>query len=166
MKITSLGTRGKANSDLIRKNCTKNAWKILLHKNWKKWPAVFSTDLFDLIYFRGVGQKYRNIFVRFLVQMKTSKSHSEIIWPLGNVHVKPISTHSVCGGGGQLSPKFCRPWHVIYRRKKKIYIITWLVGVQFTNCNLNLFLTYTRICITWFYKVSDLQYKPDIVTQE
>ena len=32
------------------------------------------------IYFREVGQKYRNIFVRFLVQMKSSKSHSEIIW--------------------------------------------------------------------------------------
>ena len=27
-----------------------------------------------LTYFREVGQKYRNIFVRFLVQMKTSKS--------------------------------------------------------------------------------------------
>ena len=31
---------------------------------------------------RYVGQKYRNIFVCFLVQMKTSKSHSEINWPL------------------------------------------------------------------------------------
>ena len=27
---------------------------------------------------------YRHIFVRFLVQMKTSKRHSEIIWPLVN----------------------------------------------------------------------------------
>ena len=33
---------------------------------------------FDLTYFREVGQKYRNIFVRLLVQMKTSKDHSEI----------------------------------------------------------------------------------------
>ena len=33
-------------------------------------------------YFRKVGEKHRNIFVRFLVQMKTSKSHSEINWPL------------------------------------------------------------------------------------
>ena len=39
---------------------------------------------FDLAYYREVGQKYRNIFVRFLVQMKTSKSHSEINWPLDN----------------------------------------------------------------------------------
>ena len=39
-------------------------------------------SFFDLTYFREVGQKYRNIFVRFLVQMKTSKNHSEIIWPL------------------------------------------------------------------------------------
>jgi hypothetical protein len=28
--------------------------------------------------FREIGQKYRNIFVPFLVQLKTSKSHSEI----------------------------------------------------------------------------------------
>ena len=39
-------------------------------------------SFFDLTYFREVGQKNRNIFVHFLVQMKTSKSHSEIIWPL------------------------------------------------------------------------------------
>ena len=37
---------------------------------------------FDLTYFREVRQKYRNILVRFLVQMKTSKSNSEIKWPL------------------------------------------------------------------------------------
>ena len=36
-------------------------------------------------YFWEVGQKYRNIFVHFLVQMKTSKSHSEINWPLATV---------------------------------------------------------------------------------
>ena len=37
-----------------------------------------------------LGQKYRNIFVRFLVQMKTSKSHSEFNWPLGKkVRVLP-----------------------------------------------------------------------------
>ena len=38
--------------------------------------------IFDLTYFREIGQKYRNIFVCFLVQMKTSKSHSKIKWPL------------------------------------------------------------------------------------
>ena len=38
-------------------------------------------------YFREVGQKYRNIFDRFLVQMKTSKSHSEIKWPLQVFHI-------------------------------------------------------------------------------
>ena len=37
----------------------------------------------DLTYLREVGQKYRNIFIRFLFQMKSSKSHSEINWPLG-----------------------------------------------------------------------------------
>ena len=36
-------------------------------------------------YFREVGQKYKNIFVRFLVQMKTLKFASEIYWPLKRV---------------------------------------------------------------------------------
>ena len=35
-------------------------------------------SFFDLTYFREVGQKHRNIFVRFLVERKTPKSHSEI----------------------------------------------------------------------------------------
>ena len=38
--------------------------------------------IFDLTYFREVEQEYRNIFVHILVQMKTSKSSSEIKWPL------------------------------------------------------------------------------------
>ena len=37
---------------------------------------------FDFTYFKEVWQKYRNIFVRFLVQMKTSKFAFEIDWPL------------------------------------------------------------------------------------
>ena len=36
---------------------------------------------FELTYFKEVGLKYRNIFFHFLVQMKTSKSHSKINWP-------------------------------------------------------------------------------------
>ena len=39
-------------------------------------------SFFGLTYFRQLGQKYRNIFVSFLVQMKTSKSNSEINRPL------------------------------------------------------------------------------------
>jgi len=35
-------------------------------------------SFFDLTNSKEVGQKYRNIFVRFLDQMKTSKRHSEI----------------------------------------------------------------------------------------
>ena len=41
-------------------------------------------SFFDQTYFREVGQKYRNIFIRFLVQMKASKSHSEINFHLGH----------------------------------------------------------------------------------
>ena len=37
-------------------------------------------------YFREVGQKYTYIFFCFLVQMKTSKSHSEINRPLVVAH--------------------------------------------------------------------------------
>ena len=37
---------------------------------------------FDLTSFYRLGQKYKNIFVRFLVQMKTLKSPFEINWPL------------------------------------------------------------------------------------
>ena len=36
---------------------------------------------FDLTYFRELGQKCKNIFVWFLVQMKTSKFAYEIDWP-------------------------------------------------------------------------------------
>ena len=38
--------------------------------------------LIDLTHFRELGQKYKNIFVQFLVQMKTSKFAIEINWPL------------------------------------------------------------------------------------
>ena len=38
----------------------------------------YISSFLDLTYFREVGQKYRNILVGLLVQMKTSKSHSEI----------------------------------------------------------------------------------------
>ena len=37
-------------------------------------PNIYNLhSFFDLTHFRELGQKYKNIFVRFLVQMKTSK---------------------------------------------------------------------------------------------
>ena len=42
-------------------------------------------SFFDLTHFRELGQKYKNIFVRFLVQMKTSKFAFEINCPLLSV---------------------------------------------------------------------------------
>ena len=39
-------------------------------------------SFFDLTHFRELGQKYKNIFVRFLVQMKTLNFAFEIIGPL------------------------------------------------------------------------------------
>ena len=42
-------------------------------------------------YLRELGQKYKNIFVQFWVQMKTSKFAFEINWPL----VGRLSTDSM-----------------------------------------------------------------------
>ena len=49
---------------------------------------IYCILFFNLTYFREVGQRYRNIFVRFLVQMKTSKNHSEINWHLDKITKK------------------------------------------------------------------------------
>ena len=40
------------------------------------------TDIFDLTYFRSLGQKLKNHFVHFLVQLRTRKFASEIYGPL------------------------------------------------------------------------------------
>ena len=40
---------------------------------------------FDLIHFKDLGQKLKNIFLQFLVKMKTSKFAFEIICPLETV---------------------------------------------------------------------------------
>ena len=42
---------------------------------------------FDLAHFRELGQKYKNIFVWFMVQMKTSKYAFEINWPLDLAYI-------------------------------------------------------------------------------
>ena len=44
-----------------------------------------------MIHFRELGQIYKNIFVWFLVQMKTLKFSSEIYWPLAEVKIWPNS---------------------------------------------------------------------------
>ena len=48
---------------------------------------------FDLTHFRKLRQKYRNILVRFLVQMKTLKFASEISWPLVTSQDPASKTH-------------------------------------------------------------------------
>ena len=42
-------------------------------------------SFFDLTHFKELRQKYKNIFVWFFVQMKTSKFAFEINWPLENI---------------------------------------------------------------------------------
>ena len=46
---------------------------------------VIYTSFSDLTYFWEVGQKYCNILFHLFVQMKTSKSNSEINWPLATI---------------------------------------------------------------------------------
>ena len=57
------------------------------------------------VYFRSLGQKSKNNFVRFLVQMRTRKFAFEIYWPLlfdccsHCLHVfqcHSISSHAIC----------------------------------------------------------------------
>ena len=66
-----------------------NAWLALAPKVSKTKTTkgqLISEWLLDVF----IGQKYRNMFVHFLVQMKTFKSHSEIIWPLkdGGINIQ------------------------------------------------------------------------------
>ena len=49
--------------------------------NWRIFLALLHY-FFDLTSFYRLGQKYRNIFVLFLVQMKTLKFAFEIYWPV------------------------------------------------------------------------------------
>ena len=49
-------------------------------------------SFFDLTHFRELGPKYKNIFVWYLVQMKTSKFAFKINWPLKQNASKEIST--------------------------------------------------------------------------
>ena len=51
------------------------------------------TTFFDLTSFYRLGQKYENIFVRFLVQMKTLKSLFEINWPMGKIYPYPLAEY-------------------------------------------------------------------------
>ena len=68
----------------------------------------------DLIHFKELGQKYKNIFVRFLVQMKTSKFASEIIWPLRHTYT-PHSQQVRPRSNSQKQPK------TVKKKKERAY---------------------------------------------
>ena len=57
---------------------TKKLTKILYSSS----SIIFFIFFFSFFHFRELGQKYKNIFVWFFVQMKTSKFAFEINWPL------------------------------------------------------------------------------------
>ena len=61
--------------------------KNIMDKNHASFSDYVSSNIiiclfFHLTNFRELGQKYKNIFVRFLVQMKTLKFAFETNWPL------------------------------------------------------------------------------------
>ena len=63
---------------------------------------IITCIFFYLTQFRELGQQYKNIFIRFLVQIKTLKSASEINWPLARVRrdssfASYILQRKVCG---------------------------------------------------------------------
>ena len=70
--------------------CTKKCTKIFFYfcpsllKKVKYKKYWYKVTLFFLIwpFFQRLGQKYKNIYVRFVLQMKTLKSPFEINWPL------------------------------------------------------------------------------------
>ena len=55
------------------------------------WIKIGTFIFFYLTYFRSLGQKSKNNFVLFLVQVRTRKFASEIYWPLAKEKVKYYS---------------------------------------------------------------------------
>ena len=56
----------------------KKQWPIRMLIIWLSSNMIICNWFFDLTHFRELGQIYRNILVRFLVQMKSLKFVSEI----------------------------------------------------------------------------------------
>ena len=59
----------------------------MLISNYLSSNMIICNWFFDLTHFRELGQNYRNILVRFLVQIKTAKFASESNWPLKNLRI-------------------------------------------------------------------------------
>ena len=92
-------------------------------------------SFFDLTHFRELGQKYKNIFLRFLVQMKTLKFAFEINWPLviegllkENILLQ-YPSKSVAGDNCPLSPLISPALSIICQHstshKSKIPPLPW-----------------------------------------
>ena len=79
---------------------------------------------FDLTSFYRLGHKYKNIFVRFLVQMKTLKFAFEIYWPLAEYKFNATSK--------QLWPN-CGLVRNMYRNPSCLNVqsIQWFNGSKF-----------------------------------
>ena len=72
IRISSLASKKRSNQ--------KN--KGTFYHKLEDFISTLLHYFFDLTSFYMLGQKYENVFVRFLVQMKTLKSPFEINWPL------------------------------------------------------------------------------------
>ena len=91
--------------------------------------------LFDLTSFYRLGQKYKNNFVPFLVQMKTLKFAFEIQWPLGDMKKS-------------LNASLVSHWSKLYFRldaQPKIQTLTWLYEVHVLILHQLVDITETRL---------------------
>ena len=90
---------------------------------------------FDLIHFRELGQKYRNILVRFLVQMKTLKVASEINWPLARIEMTYSVTIATLSSKGVSGSSKAGRWKAGPKilPKVKIFYLFWLTVTGLAN---------------------------------
>ena len=65
---------------------------------WVKRTFIKRHHFFDLTSFNRLGQKYKNIYVRFLVQMKTLKFAFIIYWPLEGKIQMEVDVYSIVLG--------------------------------------------------------------------
>ena len=80
--------------------------RALYTTNWRIFILTLLPYFFDMTSFYRLGQKYKNIYVRFLVQMKTLKFAFKIYWPLVRVIIE------VAQGG--VSSRAIHNWLLIF----------------------------------------------------
>ena len=112
--------------------------RALFTTNWRILLCLSYTTFLIWPFFR-LGQEFKNIFVRFLVQMKTSKFVFDIIWPLDTIQ----NSNDL---GQNILPSIC------------IWLWTWdrfLYGQALTFCTLCI--KYIQLPI-WYSSLNQIKY--------